>query len=244
MFALAAWLLRHLCLTPWFLGALCLALASAGWASVHPLDHYLRHYKRFDLSNAARVAFGSAVIVTVSSVLLFFRLLSLSDLSCQHSSIIKPGMLPPPPIPTKNDSAAQPERKLLPPPKKDESYLETLDWQQWHATIWNTMFLNLAFPFPIGTSADFSFDISSNGSISNINVESDNTLYRQYVESRIEMLRSSDVLRFPAGSQRDTVSYKARIKVCDLSDLSDPNHLTCGKPSVGKKDNETIRRAR
>jgi len=243
IFALAAWLLRHLCLAPWFWGALCLAGASAGWASVHPLDHYLRHYKKLDLSIAARIAFGSAVSISVSSVLLFFRLLSLPDMGCQRPSVKKPALPPPPPIAIKTAPPVQPIRQPTIPLEKDESYLETVEWQEWHAAIWNTMFLNVSVSdrpvdIPIGTKATFSFDVSSDGRISSTKVQSDDPRYRQYVESRINSLRGSDILRFPAGSIRETVPYESFVYRCDPSDP------TCGQPITGKKDTEEIRRAR
>lgn len=243
IFALAAWLLRHLCLAPWFWGALCLAGASAGWASVHPLDHYLRHYKKLDLSIAARIAFGSAVSISVSSLLLFFRLLSLPDMGCQRPSVKKPALPPPPHIAIKTAPAVQPIRKPTLPLEKDESYSETVEWREWHAAIWNAMFFrnpNLS-RFPTGTKAIYSFDVSSDGRISNIKVQSGDPLYKQWVESEINSLPGSNLLRFPPGSNRESVSSERKVEVCDPGDPSSPN---CGQPDDGKKDPEVIIKTR
>lgn len=100
------------------------------------------------------------------------------------------------------------------------------------------MFLNQSFPgFHIGTIAEYTFDVSRNGQILNIDVQSDNPAFQEYVKSKISSLVGRDVLIFPVGSSRDMVTVKSNIKVC-VQNNEDPR---CGNPSEGISDDERIK---
>lgn len=89
---------------------------------------------------------------------------------------------------------------------------------------------------PAGTTAEYKFDVTRDGQILNTNVQSTSPAWREYVMSKINSLPGSDVLNFPAGSNRDKVSVQDVVKVCYPNE--DPR---CGMPSEGRPDDEKIR---
>jgi hypothetical protein len=226
MFALAAWLLRHLCLSPWFYGSLCLALALASWAAIHPFDYFLRKGRKLDLSVSAKIAFGTAISVTFISGALFLKLLNSYSLECRRTDKSQP--IPPP-------LSRQQQAIRKTPPVQDLTPTEILQWRQWHATLWNTMFLNRPIALPIGTKAKYSFRVNRDLQISDVNVLSDNQLMRDIVFARIQELNSTNVLKIPKGSTREFVVHNEEITLCS------PESDRCGLPSEGYKDDEEIK---
>jgi hypothetical protein len=229
MFALAAWLLRHLCLSPWFYGSLCLALALASWAAIHPLDYFLRKGRKLDLTVSAKMAFGTAISVTFISVTLFLKLLNSYSSECRRTDKSQPIL----PILSKQQQAI-----LKTPPVQDLTTTEILQWRQWHATLWNTMFLDRPIVLPIGTKAKYSFKVSRDLQISDVDVLSDTQILRDIVFARIQELNGTDVLKMPKGSTREFVIHNEEITVCS------PESDRCGLPSEGYKDDEEIKISR
>jgi len=227
MFALAAWLLRHLCLSPWFYGSLCLALALASWAAIHPLDYFFRTIRKLDLAVSAKISFATAISVTFLSAALFLRLFNSSSSAC-FNKIPRP---PAPPTPTKHNQSLS-----MPQPALELTKTQTLQWRKWHAMLWNTMFLNQSFPsdIPVGTKAEYSFKVNRRRQILDVDVRSDNEMMREFVLARINELNGTDVLQMPLGSSREVVIHNSNVAMCVSGEEG------CNVPSEGYNDDEKI----
>lgn len=102
----------------------------------------------------------------------------------------------------------------------------SLDWSQWRANIWNEMFFNsITDSVPIGSEADFSFVVSENEQIEEIQVSTPEPDLEAYVRSRIESLEGKKLLEFVPGTRRKEVLYEGSVSICKN------NSPNCGEPA-------------
>lgn len=103
-----------------------------------------------------------------------------------------------------------------------------LDWAQWRANIWNEMFYydQNTSSAPVGSRAEFSFIVSDDGEISDINITtSTSNELESYVRARIESLQGSDALEFIPDTRRSEVLYESSITICEAGSRG------CGEPA-------------
>jgi len=102
----------------------------------------------------------------------------------------------------------------------------SLDWSQWRANIWNEMFFSSATgSVPIGSKADFSFVVSENEQIEEIQISTPEPDLEAYVRSRIESLEGKKLLEFVPGTRREVVLYESSVTICKNDSRN------CGEPA-------------
>lgn len=108
------------------------------------------------------------------------------------------------------------------------SELVSLDWAQWRADIWNEMFYedDGDSSAPIGSEADFRFVVTKNRRIQNVEISTPEAALENYIQSRIDSIEGSDVLRFVPGTRRSQVEYESNVRICDGD-----TRPGCGEPA-------------
>ena len=91
-----------------------------------------------------------------------------------------------------------------------------LNWAQWHANIWNEMFLEAPTSAPIGSRVEFRFVVSDQGDISSVTItQSDSNELENYVRERIEAIEGSEVLDFIPNTRRKEMLHESSITICE-----------------------------
>jgi len=120
-----------------------------------------------------------------------------------------------------NNQVVNQEEKL----DKEEA---KLDWSKWHSTLLNKILSETKVPagVDLGSQITLQFNISSDGTISNIQVRTEpekfSPLVKKYYTDYINNLYKKSELKFPEGSKREMVTFKRNFKVANTTKLSKP----------------------
>lgn len=165
---------------------------SLAWTLVLPLDRLLKAKTQLPMNLTGRIALGNALFW---SALIVVLMASILPPLWQLCSVIAP---------------------------VDASELVSLDWSRWRADVWNEMFHEQPNPAPTGSEAEFSFTVSSDRKIENIEVDASNPEMESLVTERINTLNDNTVLTFVPGTKRDQVRYESSVLICDEADCGQP----------------------
>jgi len=103
-----------------------------------------------------------------------------------------------------------------------------LDWGKWHSDLLNKILNETKVPagVDLGSKITLQFNVSSDGTISNIQVRTEpekfSSLVKKYYTDYINNLYKKSVLAFPKGSKREMVTFKRNFKVGNTTILSKP----------------------
>lgn len=120
-----------------------------------------------------------------------------------------------------NNQVVNQEEKL----DKEEA---KLDWGKWHSDLMNKILNETRVPSDVelGTIITLQFNVSSDGTISNIQVRTEPEKFSSYVKKYytdyINNLYKKSILAFPQGSKREIVTFKRNFKVANTTKLSKP----------------------
>jgi hypothetical protein len=201
------------------------------WMLVLPLDKFLRSKLNIGMGLTGRLSFLQAIFWSVATLSILMAVLPPLMESCLIITS----------QPASRSLTASPSLSSIssttPTPVQKE--LVSLDWARWRASIWNQMFLNHQNLGSIGSSAEFNFVIYRDGHIEDIQVKTDDPLFKDNLISRIKSLEGTKALVFLKSSRRDTVRYESSVRLCDEGKDNSPN---CGKPADPNnyEDKETV----
>lgn len=120
---------------------------------------------------------------------------------------------------------AEPAKPVKQTPQVLTPQQETILWNTWRSNLQNSIINNVNMPnLPIGTTFKYSFNVDKNGRITNIKCSSPNPKYTpyaiQYIIPVIRSYQGKNILKFPNGSNRESVLFEGNIRVSNTSKYS------------------------
>lgn len=182
----------------WFWRLLSLGLLgiSLAWTLTLPFDRLLQGQTQLTMDLSGRLALGNALFWTTLLISLMFSKLPTIRSACLVLPIL-----------------SVPQQEVI-----------SLDWSSWHADIWNELFYQQDIQGRTGSKATFSFVVSEDKSLSEINVRTNDQELETFVAARIKTIEDQPILKFAPLSHRTHVLYEGNVVVCteDSEGCGDP----------------------
>lgn len=108
-----------------------------------------------------------------------------------------------------------------------------VEWNTWHSNLVNELMIRAKSApdkQPIGTLNYIEFDVDSNQNIVNIKIYSEPEVYSKLAKKHfspiVRNLDGADVLKFPTGTERKLVHFKAVLKKDKKTEFSSPDDFS------------------